>query len=143
MPARGQGRLRLVHPGSGRVLASRLEVPRTFLGRGMGLMFRRTLAEGAGMWISPCNGIHTFFMRFPIDAVFLDRRQRVVRAYSSLGRWRVVPLVFGARTVVELPAGTVAPLALTRGDQLTVQAEGDIDGDESTDRSTGTQSPGP
>ena len=83
MPARGQSRRRLVHPGSGRVLASRLEVPRTFLGRGLGLMFRRTLEEGAGMWISPCNGIHTFFMRFPIDAVFLDRRQRVVRASQT------------------------------------------------------------
>ena len=95
------------------------------------------------MWISPCNGIHTFFMRFPIDAVFLDRRQRVVRAYSSLGRWRVVPLVFGARSVVELPAGTVAPLALSRGDQLTVQAEGGIGGAESADRSTGAQSAAP
>ena len=95
------------------------------------------------MWISPCNGIHTFFMRFPIDAVFLDRRQRVVRAYSSLGRWRVVPLVFGARSVVELPAGTVAPLALSRGEQLAVQAEGDIGGAGSTDRSTGAQSPAP
>ncbi|HEY4867927.1 MAG TPA: DUF192 domain-containing protein [Candidatus Dormibacteraeota bacterium] len=143
MPARGQSRLRLVHPGSGRVLASRLEVPRTFVGRGLGLMFRSTLEEGSGMWISPCNGIHTFFMRFPIDAVVLDRRQRVVRAYSSLGRWRVVPLVFGARSVVELPAGTVAPLALSRGDQLTVQAEGDIGGAESADRSTGAQSPAP
>jgi uncharacterized membrane protein (UPF0127 family) len=125
------------------VLASRLEVPRTFLGRGLGLMFRRTLEEGAGLWISPCNGIHTFFMRFPIDAVFLDRRQRVVRAYSTLGRWRVVPMVFGARSVVELPAGTLASLPLPRGDQLTVQAEGDIDGADNTDHSAGAQRPAP
>jgi uncharacterized membrane protein (UPF0127 family) len=125
------------------VLASRLEVPRTFVGRGLGLMFRRSLEEGAGMWISPCNGIHTFFMRFPIDAVFLDRRQRVVRAYSGLGRWRVVPLVFRARSVVELPAGTVASLALSRGDQLAVRADGGSEGAEITDRSTGAQGPAP
>jgi uncharacterized membrane protein (UPF0127 family) len=76
-------------------------------------------------------------MRFPIDAVFLDRRQRVLRAYSSLGPWRMVPLVFRARSVVELPAGTLAGLALSRGDQLAVQADAGIEDAESTDRPAG------
>jgi uncharacterized protein len=87
-------------------------------------MFRRSLPGGGGMWISPCNGIHTFFMRFPIDVVFLDRGQRVVRAYAALGRWRMVPLVIGAHSAVELPAGTLAGLALGRGEQLVVEAAG-------------------
>jgi uncharacterized membrane protein (UPF0127 family) len=121
MPARGESPLRLVHPASGRVLASRLERPRTFVGRGLGLMFRRGLAPGQGMWIAPCNGIHTFFMRFPIDAVFLDRGHRVVRVYPSLRSWRLVPLVLGARSVVELPGGALERLALPRGEQLTIE----------------------
>ena len=112
--------LRLVHPRTGRVLAERLQVPRTSVGRGLGLMFRRTLAAGDGMWITPCNGIHMFFMRFPIDAVFLDRRQRVVRVRPDLRPWRVVPLVWRAHSVVELPAGTVAGLELERGEQLEI-----------------------
>ncbi|HEY4028027.1 MAG TPA: DUF192 domain-containing protein, partial [Candidatus Dormibacteraeota bacterium] len=75
--------LRLVHPRTGRVLAERLQVPRTSLGRALGLMFRRRLPAGDGMWITPCNGIHMFFMRFAIDAVFLDRRLRVVRVCAG------------------------------------------------------------
>jgi uncharacterized protein len=113
--------LRLVHPRSGRVLAERLRVPRTFLGRALGLMFRRELPAGDGMWITPCNGIHMFCMRFAIDAVFLDRRLRVVRVRAGLRPWRVVPLVLRAHSVVELPAGTVADLGLERGEELSVE----------------------
>ena len=113
--------LRLVHPRSGRVLADRLRVPRTFFGRGLGLMFRRELPAGEGMWIAPCNGIHMFFMRFAIDAVFLDRRLRVVRVRAGLRPWRVVPLVLRAHGVLELPDGTVAGLGLERGEQLSIE----------------------
>ncbi len=114
----GDRPLRLLHPRTGQVLAERLQVPRTFVGRGLGLMFRRRLGEGEGMWIQPCNGIHMFGMRFAIDAVFVDRRLRVVRVCPDLRPWRVVPLVFRAHSVLELPAGTVADLALQRGEQL-------------------------
>jgi len=113
--------LRLVHPRSGRVLADRLRVPGTFFGRGLGLMFRRELPAGEGMWITPCNGIHTFFMRFPIDAVFVDRRLRVVRIREGLRPWRVVPLVLRAHSVLELPEGTVAGLGLERGEELSIE----------------------
>jgi uncharacterized membrane protein (UPF0127 family) len=104
------------------VLAEALERPRTFVGRGLGLMFRSSLPAGRGIWIAPCAGIHTFFMRFPIDAVFLDRRQRVVRVCRGLAAWRMVPLVRGAHSVVELPAGTVDGLALPPGEQLGVES---------------------
>jgi len=113
--------LRLVHPRTGAVLAERLRVPRTFAGRGLGLMFQRTLPAGEGMWITPCNGIHMFFMRFPIDAVFVDRRLRVVRVRAGLRPWRVVPLVLRAHSVLELPAGTVAGLGLERGEPLSIE----------------------
>ncbi len=112
--------MRAVHAPSGRVLADRLEVAASFLTRGVGLMFRRRLERGAGLWIDPNNGIHMFFMRFAIDAVFIDGRHRVVKAYPHLGRWRMVPLVLGARSVLELPAGTLDGLALARGDQLEI-----------------------
>ena len=113
--------LRLLHTASGRVLADRLLVPRTFLGRGLGLMFRRALEPGQGMWIVPCNGIHMFFMRFPVDAVFLDRESRVVRLCPNLAPWRVVPMVFGAHSVLELPAGTVGDLDLHQGERLSIE----------------------
>jgi uncharacterized membrane protein (UPF0127 family) len=110
--------MKLLHPRSGKILAEQLEVPRTMFGRGWGLMFRARLEAGGGMWITPCNGIHMWFMRFPIDAVFLDRNERVVKIYPRLGRWTMVPLVWGAHSVLELPAGTVDGLELEKGEQL-------------------------
>lgn len=112
--------LRLVHPRSGRVLADRLRVPRTFFGRGLGLMFRRELPPGQGMWITPCNGIHMFFMRFPIDVVFVDRDRKVVGVKHRLGPWRVA----GARHAVaalELPAGAAAEAGVEEGDVLVLE----------------------
>lgn len=112
----------LSQPRTGRVLADRLAVPRTFVGRGLGLLLRSTLAAGEGMWIRPCNGIHMFGMRFPIDAVFLDRRLRVVRVCSELRPWRIVPRVMGAHSVLELPAGSVAALGgLEPGEMLAIE----------------------
>jgi uncharacterized membrane protein (UPF0127 family) len=119
MPMRAERSLRLVHPASGRVIAESLERPRTFVGRGLGLMFRRSLAPGAGMWISPCSGIHMFFMRFAIDAIFLDSGDNVRKVYRRLRPWiGIVPLVWGAKGVVELPAGACDGLELRRGEPL-------------------------
>ncbi|MEP7104608.1 MAG: DUF192 domain-containing protein [Chloroflexota bacterium] len=116
--ARQRTALRLLDPASGRELASSIEVPRTSFGRGLGLMFRRELPAGHAMWIKPCNGIHMFWMNFAIDALFLDRAERVVKVYRRLGRWRVVPLVWRAHSVVELPAGGLDGFELERGHQL-------------------------
>jgi uncharacterized membrane protein (UPF0127 family) len=88
-------------------------------------MFRRSLEPDTGMWISPCSGIHMFFMRFPLDVVFLDRDQRVVRALEGLGRWRAVPIVWGAASVVELRAGTLAGFRLAPGEQLSIEPDTD------------------
>lgn len=110
--------LQLVDPASGRVLAHRVERPRTFFGRGLGLMFRRRLPAGEAMWIDPCDGIHMFWMRFAIDALFLDREERVVRVVRGLRPWRVVPYVRRARSVVELPAGTLDDVELAKGHRV-------------------------
>ena len=113
--------VRILETRGGTVIAQRVERPRTPIGRGLGLMFRRQLPPGHAMWIEPCNGIHMFWMNFAIDAVFFDRRRRVVRVYRHLGRWRVVPLVMGAHGVLELPAGALSGLVLEPGDQLTFE----------------------
>lgn len=103
------------------VLAEELEVPRTFLGRGLGLMFRKQLAPGRGMWINPCNGIHMMFMNFAIDAVFLDTRDRVKKVYRRLPRWYgVVLLEWGAHSVLELPPGSTEKIDLQKGDQIVI-----------------------
>jgi uncharacterized protein len=74
------------------------------------------------MWINPCDGgIHMLFMRFPIDAVFLDRHERVQKVYPKLPPWwGVVWWVWGARSVLELPPGSTAELGLQKGDEVVI-----------------------
>ena len=94
------------------MLVPELEIARTSWARFVGLMGRASLAPGRGLWIEPCNSIHMFFMRFAIDVLFLDREGKVKRVLLRLRPWRVSPIVFGARTTVELPAGTLADKSL-------------------------------
>ena len=87
----------------------RAEVARTFLQRAVGLIGRRSLPPGEGLLILRCNAIHTFFMRFPIDATFLDAHDDVVRVVRGIGPWR--PFVWGgwrARKVLETAASEPA-----------------------------------
>ena len=84
-------------------------------------MFKHALEPGLGMWIAPCNGIHMFFMNFAIDAVFLDRERRVVKVCPNLKPWRMVPIVFGAHSVLELPANTIAGLGIAKGEALSIE----------------------
>ena len=110
-----------MHERTGKVIAEALEVPGTFIGRGIGLMFRSRLDPGGGMWITPCNGIHMMFMKFAIDAVFLDRAERVKKVYPKLPAWRgAVWIEWGARSVLELPPGSTAELGLEPGDLITI-----------------------
>ena len=110
---------RAVHERTGKVLAEDLERATSLVALTAGLMFRRTLEPGRGLWLIPCNGIHMMFMRFPIDAVFLDRTERVRKVYRNLPPWYgVVWLVWGAHSVLELPAGSTAGVDLQRGDQI-------------------------
>ncbi len=77
----------------------------TFMTRLFGLIPRRSLGAEEGLWLEPCAMIHMCFMSFPIDAVFLDREGKVLRVVADLKPWRFSPWVFGARGVLELPAG--------------------------------------
>jgi uncharacterized protein len=107
----------------GTVVADPLEVASNVLTQGLGLMGRSRLPEQGGLLIESCNGIHMMFMRFPIDAVFLDRSGRVVRVVDRLRPWiGLVPFVRRATRVVELPAGAAARLRLRPGDELRVAA---------------------
>ena len=77
----------------------------TFKGRLFGLIPRRSLGAEEGLWLEPCAMIHMCFMSFGIDAVFLDKDLKVLRVLRNFRPWRFSPWVFGARGVLELPAG--------------------------------------
>jgi len=83
-----------------------------------GLLGRKELPEGHGLWIDSCNSIHTFFMKFSIDAVFLSREGIVLKLHTNLKPFRFTGLVWGASSVLELPEGTIGKTKIQKGDQL-------------------------
>ena len=111
----------------GTVLATRLETANTSRTRSKGLLGRDQLAPGEGLWIVPCESVHTFFMRFAIDLVYIDRRFRVRKVRHAVGPWRMSACLL-AHSVIELPAGTVAATRTVRGDVLEFMPAAETEG---------------
>lgn len=103
----------------GDVVCERCRVADTPLARMRGLLGRRYLPPGEGMLLRPAGSIHTAFMRFAIDAVFLDDDLRVVGVAGRLRPWRIAARR-GARAVLELAAGEAERTGVARGDRLAV-----------------------
>ena len=102
----------------GNVVCERCLLAETPLARLRGLLGRSDLPAGEGLLLRPAGSIHTAFMRFPIDAVFLDRADRVLKVAHELPPWRMAGCR-GARAVLELPAGEAAKQGLRAGVSLT------------------------
>jgi uncharacterized membrane protein (UPF0127 family) len=108
------------------VLADNARRAEGFFARGCGLMFTTLLPEGGGLIIEPCNSIHMFFMRYPLDVIFIDKSGQVLFMYEAIKPWRVGRLVRGARTAIELPAGSINGSQTAVGDILTLRPQNTI-----------------
>jgi len=104
-------------------IADRATVAATMLTRMRGLIGRRTLMRGEGLVIGPCNGVHMFFMRTPLDVVFVNRHNQVVCSVSGLPTWAMLPWVRGATRAIEVPVGTVHESRTAVGDLLTIEPD--------------------
>jgi hypothetical protein len=96
----------------------------SFVTRFKGLMGVKDLPMGHGLHLAPCNSIHTFFMKIPIDALFLDASQQVVEVVHAMPAWRVSRIFFEAKSVLELPAGTALASHTEAGDRLSFEDVG-------------------
>jgi uncharacterized membrane protein (UPF0127 family) len=117
---------RVRRAADGAVVCERCEIPESAFGRMRGLLGRDGLEPGTGMLIDRAPSVHMFFMRFPIDVVFLDRDRNVVGVRHRLRPWQVA----GARRAVaalELPAGRAAAAGVEKGDRLVFEGVGDGD----------------
>ncbi|MGA3095197.1 MAG: DUF192 domain-containing protein [Bryobacteraceae bacterium] len=102
------------------VLADRAEKADTSAKRRVGLLRHKSLAPGEGLWIVPCESVHTFFMKFPIDLVYLDKRLRVRKVRRAVPAWRLSACLT-AHSVLELPAGSAAETGTVAGDELSIE----------------------
>ena len=99
------------------VLADTAAIADTAAKRRTGLLKRDKLGPGEGLWITPCESVHTFFMKFAIDLVYLDRKKRVCKVRHAVPPWRISGCLT-AHSVLELPAGAAATSGTEPGDQL-------------------------
>ena len=84
----------------------------------VGLLRDKMLAQGDGLWIVPCNSIHSIGMQFIFDAVFLDKNLRVVHLVREMKPWRISKMVLSAHSVLELPPGLISLTQTEMGDQF-------------------------
>src|SRR5689334_13383506 len=88
--------------------------------RRTGLLKRERLEAGEGLWITPCESVHTFFMKFPIDLVYLDKDKKVRKVRKAVPAWRLSACLT-AHSILELPAGTIEETGTRTGDVLEIE----------------------
>lgn len=101
----------------GCTLADRADIADTSAKRRTGLLKHSGLEPGEGLWIAPCEGVHTFRMKFPIDVIFLNKKKQVLKTRPDMVKGRIA-FSLRAYSVLELPAGTLAETGTVAGDQL-------------------------
>ncbi|MCC2677635.1 MAG: putative secreted protein [Pseudobdellovibrio sp.] len=102
------------------LLADQLKLADGFYSRAKGLLGQNGLASNQGLWIKPCRDIHTFFMKFSIDCVFLDRKMQIIKIAAGVSPFRLVGPFWKSESVMEFQAGFVEEKKLKVGDQLYV-----------------------
>jgi uncharacterized membrane protein (UPF0127 family) len=112
-----EARLRVLNLTRSTLLATSMELADNGAKRNKGLLGRKGLAPGGGLWIVPCESVHTFGMQFPIDLVYLDRKKRIKKLKSDVPPWRLSACL-AAHSILELPSGTIQSSLTQVGDTL-------------------------
>jgi uncharacterized protein len=103
------------------VIATEVRMADNYFKRLQGLMGKPGLPAQAGLWIVPCNDIHSCFMRFEFDAIFVDKQNTVLYLVERMKPWRISKMVKGGHAVLELPAGTIEATGTQVGDKIELQ----------------------
>lgn len=112
--------MKIINKGKGTILAEKVIVAHSLLKRMVGLLNRNCLKNGEALIISPCNSIHTFFMRFAIDVIFVDKDNKVIKAIPCLKPFHLTPIFWLSDRAVELPEGTILSTHTQEGDLLSI-----------------------
>lgn len=101
----------------GKVIYERIKLADTMTSRMIGLMFAKSLDGNDALWIKPCNQIHTFFMKFDLDIVYMTKDLKVLKIIKGIKPYRMTWLYFRAHSVLEFTAGTLSD-EIREGDKL-------------------------
>lgn len=110
--------MQVINKSKNTMLGDKISLADDFFSRLFGLIPKRKLAAGEGLIIKPCSSIHMFFMKFPIDVLFVDDNNEIVYLLENFRPWMVSKIVRGSRYVIELPAGTIKRTNTQVGDAI-------------------------
>ena len=113
--------MKVINQSKNTILAKDAGLTRSFFARTKGLLGRKVLGKDEGLILRPCNSVHTFFMKFPIDVVFLDKDNSVVKIISNLAPFRISGIYFKAFLAIELPALTAQSTKTSEGDIISLE----------------------
>ena len=113
--------MKVTNTTKGTILAENAVLADNFFSRLTGLLGHKSLGSGQGMVLSPSTSIHSFFMRFTFDALFVDKNKRVIAAYPDFKPFRVSKVFWGDNITIELPAGTILNSRTQIGDELKLE----------------------
>src|SRR5258706_14933728 len=116
----GSLKLRVRNLTKNTLLADRADIADTSATRNKGLLKHTGLAEGEGLWIVPCEGVHSFFMKFAIDVVFINKKRIVTKLRPNMVKSRLA-LSLSAHSTIELPVGIIEKTRTQVGDQLELE----------------------
>ena len=108
--------MKCINVNTGKIIADNLEMKDTFLGRLIGLLATKNLKAGQGIILKPCTQIHTCFMRFAIDVVFISKDFKVLKVIKNMRAWKFSPIVLKSIYTLEVAAGEIKDLK--EGDQV-------------------------
>lgn len=103
------------------ILADKCEIADNFWLRFKGLMGRSYLPQDSGLIITPCNSIHMFFMKIPLDIVFITNKNTVIHTIENIRPWKFSKIITSAYSVIELPIGTIKNCNIQVGDLLSIE----------------------
>jgi len=112
--------MEIINENTNKLLISNVIMADTFITRLKGLMFKKKLEENTAMLIHPCNMIHTFFMKFPLDILFISKEYEVIYVIENMLPGNTSPFIKKAMGVLELPAGTIEKTNTKKGDFLNI-----------------------
>lgn len=113
--------MKLYNSTQNNLIADDVQVAENYFSRNIGLLSRKSISPNEALVIRPCFSVHTLFMKFAIDVLFVGANRKVIALYENVRPWRILPIHLTSRYVVELAAGQIAVNNICLGDIINLE----------------------
>lgn len=115
--------IKLYNSTQNNLISDNVNVAENFFSRAIGLIEKKSFPDAQALVIKPCNSIHTFFMKFPIDVLFVNKNNKIISIYENVKPNRILPVHFNSKLVVELASGQIRVNNICLGDIIRIESE--------------------